>query len=98
MAEVADTTGEAEVVEEKGREVTVRETVGPGSRKAIATTVRFINTHVYLDAQMCVVIVVTRESTLIRKNQFGSKSDTFESTALPEMAVPEKKSLKRKEM
>ena len=62
MAEAVDTTaGEVEVVEEKEKGVKVRETVGPGSRKAIATTVRFINTHVCLDAQMCVVDVVTRE-------------------------------------
>ena len=62
MAEAVDTTaGEVEVVEEKEKEVTVRKTAGPGSRKAIATTVRFINTHVSLDAQMCVVDVVTQE-------------------------------------
>ena len=61
MAEVVDTTGEAEVVEEKEKEAKVREAVGPGSRKAITTTVRVMNTHVPLDAQMCVVDVVTRE-------------------------------------
>ena len=53
-------TGEAEVVEEKEKEATVRKTVGPGSRKAIATMVRFMNTHVYIDTQMCVEKVVTR--------------------------------------
>ena len=62
MAEAVDTTaGKVEVVEAKEKEVKVTKTVGPGSRKAIATTVRFINTHVSLDAQMCVVDVVTRE-------------------------------------
>ena len=61
VVEVAEATGEAGVVEEKGKEVTVREAAGPGSRKAIATAVRFINTHVSLDAQMCVVDAVTRE-------------------------------------
>ena len=60
-AEVAEATGEAEVVEEKEKGVKVREAAGPGSRKAIATTVRVMNTHVSLDAQMCVVDVVTRE-------------------------------------
>ena len=61
MVEVAEATGEAGVVEEKEKEAKVRKAAGPGSRKAIATTVRFINTHVSLDAQMCVVDVVTRE-------------------------------------
>ena len=62
MAEAVDTmAGEVEVVEEKEKEVKVTKTVGPGSRKAIATTVRVMNTHVSLDTQMCVVDVVTRE-------------------------------------
>ena len=46
------------MVEAKAREV--RRTVGPGSRKATAITVKYTYTHVYLVAQMCVVKVVTR--------------------------------------
>ena len=53
-------TGEAGAVEEKENEARVTKAVGPGSRKAIATTVRRTNTHVSLDTQMCVVGVVTR--------------------------------------
>ena len=47
---------------------------------------------------MCSKCGDSSESTLIRKDQFGSKFDANESPVLAEMAVSGKKDLKRKEM
>ena len=58
----------------------------------------YLHTRVFSCTDVCSKGGDSSRSTLIKNNQFGSKSDTRVSPVLAEMAVQGKKVLKRKEM